>query len=540
MNDYQQAFGLLDQLIREKVAAHETPGLAIAITDHEKLLWQANYGYANLDSKAPITNASRFEIGSIGKSFTCLALLKLHEQGKVDLHAPVTDYLPWLDLKSEFDPITAHHLMTHSAGLNTGIDYTPCARYEVWALRNEPIPYAPGDHFVYSNVSYKLLGYLVEDIAGRPYGDLLQEWILDPLGLEDTEALTTHDSRRRLAVGYERFYDDRPWHRSHPMVASPWLEYGAGDGSPVSTAADLATYLRLFLNQGKFENKQLFSEDTMALMTSPFVEVRGHHYGYGLHVDKINGRTHIGHNGGTIGYLATMLGDLDAGFGVIIFVNGPADCDKDAIAEYTLELMQTTRSDNPPPLPPPTIDPRQIENAADYAGIYKSDDKTIQLKAEGKQLILVDPDGDIVLEERNKEQFMANRPDLTLYLLSFKREGGQVVGFGHGADIYAKVGANWELRQIDFPDRWNAYPGHYRAHNPWFSNFRVFLRGGQLFTSYVEYQTYYETLLVELAEGEFQLGQQKTPNRLRFDTIVNGQALRANFYGGDYYRYFTP
>ncbi len=539
MNDFQEAFHLIDQLVREKVAAHETPGLAIAITDREKLLWQANYGYANLDLKAPITNSSRFEIGSIGKSFTCLAILKLHEQGKIDLHAPVTDYLPWLELNSAFEPITAHHLMTHSAGLNTGIDYTPCARFEVWSLKDEPIPYAPGDHFVYSNVSYKLLGFLAEEVAGRPYGELLQAWILDPLGLRDTDALTTHDSRKRLAVGYERFYDDRPWHRSHPLVASPWLEYGGGDGSPVSTAADLATYLRLFLNRGKVDDKAIFSEETMALMTSPFVEARGHHYGYGLHIDEINGRTYIGHNGSTIGYLATMLAEVDSGFGVIIFVNGPAECDKDAIAEYALELMYAVSSDEPRPHPPPTIDPRQIENAADYAGVYKSENKIIHLKADGKQLLLADADEDIVLEKRDEEQFMANRSDLALFLLSFRREGGQVVGFGHGPDIYVKEGAIWEFVTTDCPDRWKAYPGHYRAHNPWFTNFRVFLRDGQLFASNIKKQHYSEVVLVPLAEGEFQVGEEKTPNRLRFDTIVNGQALRANFYGGDYYRYFT-
>ncbi len=204
MLDYPTAFAFLDQLIREKMTVHDTPGLAIAITDRQKLLWQAAYGYANLEAKSPLTAGSAFEIGSIGKSFTCIALLKLQEAGQLDLHAPVSNYLPWLELRSDFAPITPHHLMTHTAGLTSGIDFTPCARYEVWALQQESIPYPPGRHFHYSNVGYKFLGFLLEDVSGRPYDELLHEWILDPLKMVNSEALTTHDSRRRLAVGYER------------------------------------------------------------------------------------------------------------------------------------------------------------------------------------------------------------------------------------------------------------------------------------------------------------------------------------------------
>jgi CubicO group peptidase (beta-lactamase class C family) len=541
MPDYSTAFASLDRLIRQKMAAHDTPGLAVAITDRQKLLWQRAFGHANLDAKTPLTVDNTFEIGSIGKSFTCIALLKLQEAGQLDLHAPVSDYLPWLELRSDFPPITPHHLMTHTAGLTIGIDFTPSARYEVWSLHQEAIPYPPGQHFHYSNVGYKLLGFLLEDVSGRPYGELLQEWILDPLGLADSDALTTHDSRRRLAVGYERFYDDRPWHRSHPMMPAPWFEYGAGDGSPVCTAADLAAYLRLFLNEGRAETGPILSEESFQLMTREMIEAREDHYGYGLFIKEIDGRKYVGHNGGTIGYLATLLADLDGGAGVVILTNGPAHSDKDAIAEYALGLLHAARSGTPPPEPPPSNDPIHLENAADFAGRYQAENKTITLKAEGNQLMLVDGQAFIILEKRGEDIFQANHPDLALFLLSFQRQQGQVVSVFHGADIYVKEGSDWTPEVADYPETWEAYLGHYRSHDPWFTNFRVFLRGGKLFTTYKVYQDDFEEPLLELEEGLFQVGEAElTPERLRFDTIVNGQAQRAHVFGGDYYRFFTP
>jgi hypothetical protein len=431
--------------------------------------------------------------------------------------------------------------MTHSAGLTVGIDFTPSARYEVWSLREETIPYTPGQHYHYSNVGFKLLGYLLEDVSGRPYGELLQEWILGPLGMADSEALTTHDSRRRLATGYERFYDDRPWHRSHPMVPAPWFEYGAADGSPVCTAADLATYLRLFLNEGGAETGRILSKESFQLMTRAMIEAWDSHYGYGLHIKEVDGRKHVGHNGGTIGYLATMLGDLDAGTGVVIFTNGPAHSDKDAVAEYALGLVQAVQTGTTPPAPPPTPDSARLENAADFAGRYQAENKTITLKAQGDQLMLVDGQAFILLEQRGEDIFHANHPDLALFLLSFRRQQGQVVSVFHGADIYVKEGSDWTPGAVDHPESWEAYPGHYRSHDPWFTNFRVFLRAGKLFASYKIYQADFEEPLLELEEGLFQVGEvELTPERLRFDTIVNGQALRAHAFGGDYYRFFTP
>jgi hypothetical protein len=240
-----------------------------------------------------------------------------------------------------------------------------------------------------------------------------------------------------------------------------------------------------------------------------------------------------------------MLGNLDEGTGVVIFTNGPTHSDKDALAEYALALVQAVRAvapvDVPVPDPPPSDDPARLENAADFAGLYRAENKTITLEVQGDRLMLINDGANIVLEKRGEDLFQANHADLALFLLSFQRQQGQVVSVGHGADVYVKEGSGWVPEALDYPEAWDAYPGHYRSHNPWFTNFRVFLRGSRLFISYKVYQDDFEQTLLELEEGLFQVGEEElTPERLRFDTVVNGQALRAHIFGGDYYRFFTP
>jgi CubicO group peptidase (beta-lactamase class C family) len=97
----------------------------------------------------------RFEIGSVGKGFTATLVLQLAVEGLLDLHAPVTDHVPWFRVESSHGPITTHHLLTHSAGLITGSLAFIDARSEVWALRRTRTGTAPGEFFHYSDVGYE-------------------------------------------------------------------------------------------------------------------------------------------------------------------------------------------------------------------------------------------------------------------------------------------------------------------------------------------------------------------------------------------------
>jgi hypothetical protein len=143
----------------------------------------------------------------------------------------------------------------------------------------------------------------------------------------------------------------------------------------------------------------------------------------------------------------------------------------------------------------------------------------------------------LVLERRGKDQFYVPHPDLALFLLHFGREKERVVEAFHGPGWYTTEAYSGPTT-FEHPSEWLAYPGHYRSHNPWYTNFRVVLRKGRLWL--VEPWGEEEPLIATGA-GRFRIGQDElSPERLRFDTILEGRAIRANLSGCDYYRTFTP
>lgn len=162
MTSLESAFDNVDQFARRIIKEGNIPGLAVALTDREKLLQTFTYGFADLGRQPPVTPDTVFEIGSLGKPFTSIALLQLYDEGRLDLHAPVSRYLPWFQVQSEHPPITVHHLMNHTGGIIRGTDLAPHGLYESWNLRQTRTSCPPGEYFWYSNIGYKTLGFLVE------------------------------------------------------------------------------------------------------------------------------------------------------------------------------------------------------------------------------------------------------------------------------------------------------------------------------------------------------------------------------------------
>jgi CubicO group peptidase (beta-lactamase class C family) len=113
---YTSAFKLIDTMVERFLREMNAPGLTLAIADRDQVLRVATYGMSDADRKEPVRPDHLFHVGSISKSFVAIALLQLRDEGKLDLHAPVTRYLPWFRIEPR-DAITTHHLLSHSSGL---------------------------------------------------------------------------------------------------------------------------------------------------------------------------------------------------------------------------------------------------------------------------------------------------------------------------------------------------------------------------------------------------------------------------------------
>jgi CubicO group peptidase (beta-lactamase class C family) len=566
----RRAYDRIDRFLTRDMKKHNTPGLALAVTSREGTLLVVTRGFADRKTRRPVRPGTLFEIGSLSKSFTAVALLQLRDEGKFDPRQPVKHYLKWFEIGSKYAPITGHHLLTHTAGLPIDRDDVPSSLSQTLALRDRAVGYAPGKRYAYSNIGYQVLGQVLEEITGQEYPEVLRARLLRPLGMKASAAAITHALRPRLAVGYEPAFDDRPAPPDHPLAEAVWVEYGAGDGSVSATAADLAAYLRMLLNRGVGPKGRVLSEEGFRLLVQKAIPAGGGaYYGYGLRVLEEDGHTLIRHRGGMLGYRAELRGDLTAGLGVVVLTNGPGDFRP--AADFALAAVRAALEKRPLPALPEAREPARCDHAGEYAGTYATaEGKTLVLKAKGRRLLLSHRGEEIALEPRGDDCFYVNHPDFALFLLEFGRRynsepfpaaaavgmlsapagpllaaGALARGAGNDTVVEVSHGGDWyvnkayqEPRTFTVPAEWQAYPGHYRSQQPWLTNFRVVLRKGQLW--YVHPKGEETAPLLPLRPGVFQVGAGETAERLSLDRVVKGKAQRANFSGVDYYRFFRP
>lgn len=458
-----------------------TPGLSIAITDRTHTLRVLTLGYANRDSRAPVTAQTRFAIGSITKSMTALAVLQLKDEGTVDLDAQVRRYLPWFSIDSGGRPVLVHELLSHTSGLPDDFASEVGYEYDVLALRRARTLFAPGTSWSYSNDGYSTLGSLLARLDRRTWADALQARVLGPIGMGDSSPVFTPLAMASAAVGYQFRDNDRPASLAPPLVPSPAFDFVDPAGSVLSTPEDMARYMRFYLDGGKTESgRQLISPATFAAMTRADVFRNGkpagasgtvlseapafyRQYGYGLAIFNENGDRVVGHTGGISGYTACMQMNLTRGFGVVAFANlVEAPLHPCAIVLYAMRALRAQSAGEALPTPQPARDPALVERATDYAGTYTAPGgASLQVVDRADRLQLVDGGKAIALYPRGPGLFWADDPKYATYLLAFGRDGsGSVVEMTYGAQWYPNARYRGP-RTFRYPAEWNDLAGRY-------------------------------------------------------------------------------
>ncbi|WP_293071948.1 MULTISPECIES: serine hydrolase [unclassified Moorena] len=312
-----------------KLAAHQMSGISAEIdaylkAHHEigwfsgavivlkagKTMFTRGYGMASLEYQLPNTPQTRFRLGSVTKQFTAAAILQLQDLGLVDVHAPVSTYLPDYPHGNR---ITLHHLLTHTAGipnLTSFQDKTqwmakPTTLEELIArFQDLPLEFEPGKEFRYSNSGYVLLTQVIETVSGQSYGNYLKEHLLQPLGMENTGyeyPLAVIDG---LANGYQ-FTDDGYLKAEYINMFVP-----QGAGGLYSTLEDLARWNQFLFDHG-VGDETILRDKAIATMTSPLVPMNPDEtphlfYGYGLVINKQPKHQRIGHGGRINGFVTNL------------------------------------------------------------------------------------------------------------------------------------------------------------------------------------------------------------------------------------------
>lgn len=536
-NRYADAFAQLDRFVEQYMRDMNSPGMTLVLADRDAVQRVVTYGFGDLEAKKRVGKDELFEIGSISKSFVALALLQLHDEGKLDFHRPIVEYLPWLRIDSKFAPITTHHLLTHTTGLPGAGDVFPSdpeARHLA--------AYAPGERFHYNNAMYDVLGLLAWTLDGRELPELLRERILTPLGMDDSEPVITLDIRERIAKNYAPFQNDRPYSRHGRLSEAPSLIITSGAGCVASTPADMGAYVRMIARRGQTAAGRLVSEKRFSLFSSGHVLAEdfgpGAHYGYGIAVDTLDGNRLLRHTGGMVSFMSSLMVDIDEGVGAFASINAQQGYRPNPVVRYAIQLMRAQRAGAALPAMAEADDPLTVKNAADFAGDYSGVKGGLQLVAEGERLFVLHGGARVSLERlSDADRFVARLPALDRFAFAFGRRDPEdpaspVVEVTWGGDWYRNekyVGPD----EFDYPNEWDGYVGHYRNESPWIGSVRIVVRKGKLMID--------GTIPLE-PDGElFRLRDSpRNTEWIRFGELVNGRCMRIRFSGNDLWRVFAP
>lgn len=282
----------------------DRPGCAVAVSRDGTVLYARGYGMANLEASLPNGPDTVFDVGSVSKQFTAMAVLLLVDDGKLGLDDDIRRYLP--EIPDYGSTVTVRHLLQHTSGLRNYTDLFDLVGVPEVSLtttrdaldlvaRQRGANFRPGQEFLYSDTNYFLAGEIVHRVSGQSLRDFAQARIFGPLGMTQTRfSDRPREIVPRRAIGYE-------------PTPSGYLNYQSnfeqvGDGSVLTTVRDLARW------QGNFDQPKVGSPRVMELMTTPGRLASGAPtpYGMGVFVDDYRGLPWLHHDGEWVGYRAAL------------------------------------------------------------------------------------------------------------------------------------------------------------------------------------------------------------------------------------------
>lgn len=300
------------------------PGLSFVLVQNGDIVLAKGYGFASLEEAVPMSaNETVMRIGSVSKTFVATAVMQLVEQGKLDLHTDVNQYLTAFQLNNTFpQAVTLAHLLTHTAGIQDPPYESSADPSQVPPLRTylaesmSPPTKAPGTNFIYSNQGYALAAYIVEEVSGLPFDQYVAKQILAPLGMTHSSYLLGPPLPENLAVGY--FHEDD---MQLPRPVDFDGTYPAG--SLVATATDMANFMLAHLNDGCYHEACILQPPAVAEMhrqqaSTPF---EGQATAYGFVAALQDGQRLLGHSGAIQGFGNSLNLLPDHGLGYFLSFN---------------------------------------------------------------------------------------------------------------------------------------------------------------------------------------------------------------------------
>jgi CubicO group peptidase (beta-lactamase class C family) len=325
LNNFKEKF---DREAVRLMRDNKVPGMSIMITKNQEVFYERTFGSREWQGGKPATLDTLYGIASITKSMTCVAILQLHQEGKLDIYDPISKYVP-LSIGFKDDPITIHHLMCHASGIPSLSDYVfPIVNEELfvgdfpnfpmgnwddfWFHMNDAkkeVLSIPGKKFYYFNGGFTILSQIISKVTEVDFEQHMIEKILLPLNMNRSTF-----SREKLEKdeNVSKAYGGETTKEKLKRIPKPHLSgpFNSGAGGLNSTVRELTNYLLFHINKGSFNGKQILKENLVLEMQKPhntnlagknFLLHNGqsaYGYGWGL-IENYHGNTLITHSGST-------------------------------------------------------------------------------------------------------------------------------------------------------------------------------------------------------------------------------------------------
>ncbi len=324
-----------DDYVNKAIKDWDVPGVAIAVIKDDKIVFAKGYGVREIGKPDRVDERTIFAIGSSSKAFTAATIAMLVDEGKLKWDDPATKYLPGFQV---YDPVTTREmtvrdLLTHRVGLERGDSLWHATEYNRSDVLNRIRYLKPSSSlrskFGYQNIMYLAAGQIVPSVAGKSWDDFLSERLFTPLGMTATSTSISPLAKSNNVAAPHSKFDDK-------LTAIPYrnIDNIGPAGSINSNVVDMAQWVRLQLNNGTYQGKQLISPASIKEMQTPqtiirlegamerlYPEAHFLSYGMGWFLSDYRGRKLVEHGGSIDGMRALVAMMPEEKMGVVILTN---------------------------------------------------------------------------------------------------------------------------------------------------------------------------------------------------------------------------
>jgi CubicO group peptidase (beta-lactamase class C family) len=296
----------LDPFLNETLNRLQVPGLTIAVTRNDSVIYSRAFGYTNVNTKKPMKAENIFHWASVSKTFVATAIMQLREKGQIKLDEKLVTYLPYFRQKDpDYRNITIRQMLNHTSGIGDVDDYEwHKPQYDSGALERfvkstakDKMIFAPGEDMTYSNTAYEMLGDVVAKVSGMSFETYIQKNIFDPLEMNSTSFLYPEIPDSLRVSGHQ-------W-AAGPVVAKhyPYNRMHGPSSTLNSSVPEMTHYAMAHLNRGMYKGKRILADSIYNLWWTNSINLANKpKIGFAWWLDERHGLKTVSHSGGDTGF----------------------------------------------------------------------------------------------------------------------------------------------------------------------------------------------------------------------------------------------